>query len=85
MAIANDLKEFFHNEGIHSTTIQPEFEEHTEKEDGCILECAPEKNCAAQTCCGAPPGDDKSKTKQSNGNAKLKDETTMTETNAENA
>ena len=25
MAIANQLKEFFHNEGIHSTTIQPEF------------------------------------------------------------
>lgn len=52
MAIANDLKEFFHNEGIHSTTIQPEFEENSDTFDGCILECGPDKNCAQQTCCG---------------------------------
>jgi len=25
MRIAEKVKEFFHNEGIHSTTIQPEF------------------------------------------------------------
>ena len=25
MKIAEQVKEFFHNEGIHSTTIQPEF------------------------------------------------------------
>jgi zinc transporter 1 len=25
MAIAERVKDFFHNEGIHSTTIQPEF------------------------------------------------------------
>lgn len=25
MQIAEKVKEFFHNEGIHSTTIQPEF------------------------------------------------------------
>jgi zinc transporter 1 len=25
MEIAEKVKEFFHNEGIHSTTIQPEF------------------------------------------------------------
>ena len=25
--IAENVKEFFHNEGIHSTTIQPEFVE----------------------------------------------------------
>eukprot|EP00112_Aurelia_sp_Birch-Aquarium-sp1_P025440 Seg844.6 transcript_id=Seg844.6/GoldUCD/mRNA.D3Y31 product="Zinc transporter 1" protein_id=Seg844.6/GoldUCD/D3Y31 len=63
MAIANDLKEFFHNEGIHSTTIQPEFEEHPESPDGCMLECGPEKNCAEQTCCGS---DDKAKNKPAN-------------------
>ena len=27
MQIAENVKEFFHNEGIHSTTIQPEFVE----------------------------------------------------------
>jgi len=25
MAIAEQVKDFFHEEGIHSTTIQPEF------------------------------------------------------------
>ncbi|XP_057297264.1 proton-coupled zinc antiporter SLC30A1-like [Hydractinia symbiolongicarpus] len=58
MAIANQLKEFFHNEGIHSTTIQPEFSAcseslagSTEKLiDACVLEC--DENCAERTCCG---------------------------------
>ena len=27
MRVAEEVKEFFHNEGIHSTTIQPEFVE----------------------------------------------------------
>ena len=27
LQIAENVKEFFHNEGIHSTTIQPEFVE----------------------------------------------------------
>ena len=60
MAIANQLKEFFHNEGIHSTTIQPEFIEKPEIFSGgdgisdqiikdCILECDP--NCAERMCC----------------------------------
>jgi len=30
MKIAEKVKEFFHNEGIHSTTIQPEFVEVNE-------------------------------------------------------
>ena len=59
MAIANQLKEFFHNEGIHSTTIQPEFVEKPENLDGiegngvvlkdCVLECDPD--CAERMCC----------------------------------
>lgn len=32
MKIAEKVKEFFHHEGIHSTTIQPEF---IEKDDIC--------------------------------------------------
>lgn len=32
MKIAEKVKEFFHHEGIHSTTIQPEF---IEKDDYC--------------------------------------------------
>ncbi|XP_035215561.1 zinc transporter 1-like [Stegodyphus dumicola] len=52
MAIAEKVKEFFHNEGIHSTTIQPEFVgEATEK--GCVLDCPVTTNCTPQTCCGS--------------------------------
>jgi hypothetical protein len=66
MQIAEKVKEFFHNEGIHSTTIQPEFVENisgnenipdekgSEKIENCVLDCPPlhRTNCVAQTCCG---------------------------------
>lgn len=58
MGIANSIKKFFHDEGIHSTTIQPEFirdhksDANSDKE--CVLECGLDMNCAAQKCC---PGD----------------------------
>lgn len=52
MGIANKIKKFFHNEGIHSTTIQLEFANGTErKESECALECGKDDNCAAQKCC----------------------------------
>jgi len=63
MQIAEKVKEFFHNEGIHSTTIQPEFVE-TDPTDSisstedCMLSCprgsasAP-SGCEASKCC--PP------------------------------
>jgi len=47
--IAADVKEFFHNEGIHSTTIQPEFGNPTD--DTCLVKCEPE--CAPLRCCSA--------------------------------
>lgn len=54
MQIAERVKEFFHNEGIHSTTIQPEFVEVESQRDDkdCILDCPSRTNCVAQTCCG---------------------------------
>ncbi|KAG8195104.1 hypothetical protein JTE90_013581 [Oedothorax gibbosus] len=56
MQIAEKVKEFFHNEGIHSTTIQPEFVDipsvYHEKEENCVLDCPSSTNCTAQTCCG---------------------------------
>ena len=54
MAIANKVKDFFHNEGIHSTTIQPEFIEdppEMESADGCVLDCGNDKDCGARRCC----------------------------------
>ncbi|KAG1676665.1 Zinc transporter 1 [Nymphon striatum] len=57
MKIAEKVKEFFHNEGIHSTTIQPEFVEEqmfevSEEKSSCVLDCPPNTQCGAQTCCG---------------------------------
>lgn len=64
MKIAEKVKEFFHNEGIHSTTIQPEFVEvagfseddkvqETASGDDCVLDCPKtDKPCALSTCCG---------------------------------
>ncbi|XP_015923668.1 proton-coupled zinc antiporter SLC30A1 [Parasteatoda tepidariorum] len=54
MAIAEKVKEFFHNEGIHSTTIQPEFISMSDsKTDNCVLDCPVSTNCTPQTCCGS--------------------------------
>lgn len=60
MKIAEKVKEFFHNEGIHSTTIQPEFIEVDISENpierssaDCVLDCPKtDKPCTFSTCCG---------------------------------
>lgn len=67
MEIAERVKEFFHNAGIHSTTIQPEFvdidsEHELSEKNGkppvdCMFICPPgqegtENGCHEQTCCG---------------------------------
>lgn len=61
MKIAEKVKEFFHNEGIHSTTIQPEFTEVYLKTDkggeaeDCVLDCPKTDDnhtCVQNTCCG---------------------------------
>ncbi|XP_060557113.1 proton-coupled zinc antiporter SLC30A1-like [Ruditapes philippinarum] len=52
MALAGKIKDLFHNEGIHSTTIQPEFSEDWDNmQSSCVLACGPEKNCYPDTCC----------------------------------
>lgn len=47
------LKDFFHQEGIHSTTIQPEFIEGmlAETEKPCLLPCV-SNSCKEKKCCG---------------------------------
>ncbi|XP_019877251.2 zinc transporter 1 [Aethina tumida] len=66
MMIAEKVKEFFHNEGIHSTTIQPEFIDYTDiptsslggqpnVTEDCVLDCPKTNemdNCLKNTCCG---------------------------------
>jgi hypothetical protein len=61
--IAENVKEFFHNEGIHSTTIQPEFVESMDAasmsaSEDCAIACPrdptqEEPSCQANKCC--PP------------------------------
>ena len=63
MTVADKVKRFFHDAGIHSTTIQYEYwtdEEHdrlVEKNEGgggmkasCLLSC-PDEVCETKTCC----------------------------------
>jgi zinc transporter 1 len=64
MEVAEKVKEFFHHEGIHSTTIQPEFVEMAPNTklastEDCVLACPklPKNSfagCEASKCC--PPG-----------------------------
>lgn len=69
MEIAEKVKEFFHNEGIHSTTIQPEFIDYSDfqatsemqmESDDCVLACpqnaTSDSSCSKNTCCGATKG-----------------------------
>ena len=52
MARSNEIKKFFHREGIHSTTIQLEFEDGGSKPTGskCMIVCTG-NSCADMTCC----------------------------------
>ena len=72
--VAENIKEFFHNEGIHSTTIQPEFTDYGQiggeptVHDHCALACpkGPTQEssaCEASKCCPLPNGN-------GNGNGK---------------
>ena len=75
--VAENIKEFFHKEGIHSTTIQPEFVDYHPASDSagtmdedCVLNCpkgpglVPAEACEASKCC--PPAS----AAASNGNLK---------------
>ena len=51
MAKSNEIKKFFHKEGIHSTTIQLEFEDEGQPSGSkCMIVCTGE-SCADRTCC----------------------------------
>lgn len=61
MDVAKRIKDFFHNEGIHATTVQPEFVTVSSefRDSLCELSCRTE--CAPKLCCGAS---DKQNTRQ---------------------
>ncbi|XP_071807588.1 proton-coupled zinc antiporter SLC30A1-like [Asterias amurensis] len=60
---AQKIKSYLHDQGIHSTTIQPEFigDYPTDAVDGmvCKILCKPDSVCEAQKCC-----DDNKKSKR---------------------
>ncbi|KAI0980224.1 hypothetical protein GJ496_009471 [Pomphorhynchus laevis] len=56
MSVADNMKKFFHNHGVHSTTIQIEHvPDDTDPENAdinCLLSCPTNDGCIDQTCCG---------------------------------
>lgn len=53
MEVAKRIKDFFHNEGIHATTIQPEFVTFNAENRDSQCELACRTVCAPKQCCGA--------------------------------
>uniref|UniRef100_A0A4W3IF13 Solute carrier family 30 member 1b n=1 Tax=Callorhinchus milii TaxID=7868 RepID=A0A4W3IF13_CALMI len=52
MDVAKRIKDFFHDEGIHATTIQPEFASVNADSRTSICELPCKTQCALKQCCG---------------------------------
>lgn len=52
MEVAKRIKDFFHNEGIHATTIQPEFVTFNSESRDSLCELSCRTQCAPKLCCG---------------------------------
>lgn len=53
MDVAKRIKDFFHNEGIHATTIQPEFAQVGSESTVSLCELSCRTQCAQKLCCGS--------------------------------
>lgn len=53
MDVAKRIKDFFHDEGIHATTIQPEFVTVNSESRASLCELSCRTQCAPKLCCGA--------------------------------
>ncbi|XP_066562679.1 zinc transporter 1a [Amia ocellicauda] len=53
MDVAKRIKDFFHDEGIHATTIQPEFATVNSESRISLCELSCRTQCAPKLCCGA--------------------------------
>ncbi|XP_035380693.1 zinc transporter 1a [Electrophorus electricus] len=56
MDVAKRIKGFFHDEGIHATTIQPEFVTVNSESRASLCELSCRTQCAPKLCCGAADG-----------------------------
>ncbi|XP_067901084.1 zinc transporter 1a isoform X2 [Heterodontus francisci] len=52
MDVAKRIKDFFHDEGIHATTIQPEFASVNSESRISLCELPCKTQCALKQCCG---------------------------------
>ncbi|XP_059841875.1 zinc transporter 1a [Hypanus sabinus] len=52
MDVAKRIKDFFHDEGIHATTIQPEFASVNSESRTSLCELPCKTQCALKQCCG---------------------------------
>ncbi|KAK5852813.1 hypothetical protein PBY51_006652 [Eleginops maclovinus] len=59
MEVAKRIKDFFHNEGIHATTIQPEFVTFSSESRDSLCELSCRTQCAPKLCCGSADKNDK--------------------------
>lgn len=53
MDVAKRIKDFFHDEGIHATTIQPEFVTFSSDSRDTLCELSCRTQCAPKLCCGS--------------------------------
>ncbi|XP_036405628.1 zinc transporter 1a [Megalops cyprinoides] len=53
MDVAKRIKDFFHDQGIHATTIQPEFATVNSESRISLCELSCRTQCAPKLCCGA--------------------------------
>lgn len=53
MEVAKRIKDFFHDEGIHATTIQPEFVTFSSESRDSLCELSCRTQCATKLCCGS--------------------------------
>ncbi|XP_028809339.1 zinc transporter 1a [Denticeps clupeoides] len=53
MDVAKRIKDFFHDEGIHATTIQPEFVIVNSESRASLCELSCRTQCAPKLCCGS--------------------------------
>lgn len=53
MDVAKRIKDFFHDEGIHATTVQPEFVTVSSESRDSLCELSCRTQCAPKLCCGS--------------------------------
>lgn len=70
MDVAKRIKDFFHDEGIHATTIQPEFVTFNSESRDSLCELSCRTQCAPKLCCGSADKQNAGSDKKAGGDCK---------------